>query len=230
MKILGSDFDNTIYFLEDSIKTNKNVSSIRKYVSKGNIFIIITGRTYSEIKPDLNKIDIPYTYLICGDGALIFDSTDYCLSSTKIPKEKVEQVVSYMKEKGYEPYLEDGYNITTNSDDCIKVTSLYATNKEDGIKLSKEITEKFNLYTYASRKHINVNNPINNKKEAIQRLMEIANFNKEDIYVIGDDINDYEMLEYFKGAIINKHNPILDELNLPKFETISDYIEEILSK
>ena len=86
------------------------------------------------------------------------------------------------------------------------------------------------MYAYASRKHINVNNPINNKKEAIQRLMEIANLNKEDIYVIGDDINDYEMLEYFKGAIINKHNPILDELNLPKFETISDYIEEILSK
>ena len=105
MKILGSDFDNTIYFLEDSLKTNKNVSSIRKYVSEGNIFIIITGRTYSEIKPDLNKIDIPYTYLICGDGALIFDSTDYCLSSTKIPKETVEQVFSFMKEKGYEPYL-----------------------------------------------------------------------------------------------------------------------------
>lgn len=229
MKILGSDFDNTIYFLEDSLKTNKNVSSIRKYVSEGNIFIIITGRTYSEIKPDLNKIDIPYTYLICGDGALIFDSTDYCLSSTKIPKETVEQVFSFMKEKGYEPYLEDGYNITNNPDDCIKITSLYATNKEDGIKLSKEISEKFNLYAYASRKHINVNNPINNKNEAIQRLMEIADLNKDDIYVIGDDINDYEMLEYFKGAIITKHNPILDELNLPNFETISDYIESELS-
>ena len=59
--------------------------------------------------------------------------------------------------------------------------------------------------------------------------MEIANLNKDDIYVIGDDINDYEMLEYFKGAIINRHNPILDNLNLSSYETISDYIEEILS-
>ena len=229
MKILGSDFDNTIYFLEDSEKTNKNVESIKKYVSKGNIFTIITGRTYSEIKSDLNKIDIPYTYLICGDGALIFDSTDYCLSSTKISKELVEQVTLYMQERGYKPYLEDGYNITTNPDDCIKVTSLYATNKEDGIKLSNEINKKFNLYAYASRNHVNVNNPINNKKEAILRLIEIANFNKNDIHVIGDDINDYEMLEYFNGVIINKHNPILDNLNLPSYETISDYIEEILS-
>ena len=229
MKILGSDFDNTIYFLEDSEKTNKNVESIKNYVSKGNIFIIITGRTYSEIKSDLNKIDIPYTYLICGDGALIFDSTDYCLSSTKISKELVEQVTLYMQERGYKPYLEDGYNITTNPDDCIKVTSLYATNKEDGIKLSNEINKKFNLYAYASRNHVNVNNPINNKKEAILRLIEIANLNKNDIHVIGDDINDYEMLEYFNGVIINKHNPILDNLNLPSYETISDYIEEILS-
>ncbi len=230
MKILCSDFDNTIYFLEDSTKTNKNVDSIKKYVSKGNIFIIITGRTYSEIKQDLIKIDIPYTYLICGDGALTFDSTDYCLKSIKIPKETVEQVISYMKERGYEPYLEDGYNITTNPDDCIKVSSLYATNKDDGIIISKEITKKFGLYAYASRQHVNINNPHNNKKDAILRLIELEKLNKDDVYVIGDDVNDYEMLEYFSGAVINTHNPMLDKLNLPKFESISDYIEKILSE
>ena len=44
MKILASDFDNTIYYLEDKEKNKKNVSAIKKFINQGNIFCIITGR------------------------------------------------------------------------------------------------------------------------------------------------------------------------------------------
>ena len=37
MKILASDFDETIYFPEDKDKTNKNIESIRKFINNGNI-------------------------------------------------------------------------------------------------------------------------------------------------------------------------------------------------
>ena len=181
-----------------------------------------------EIKPDLDKLDLPYTYMVCGDGALIFDSTDYCLKTVRLDRKIVERTMEILKNNGYNPYMEDGYNITTNPDDCIKVSSEYATTKEDGERLAEEIAKELNVYTYASRKHVNVNNPLNDKKQAIIRLAEVANLNIDEFHVIGDDVNDYEMLEAFDAATVERHNPMLDKLNLPVYGTLADYIEYLM--
>ena len=50
------------------------------------------------------------------------------------------------------------------------------------------------------------------------------------LHVVGDDLNDYEMLKAFDGAIMKEHNPLLDDLKKEEYETISDYIEEILKR
>lgn len=229
MKILCSDFDNTLYFKDDILKTSKNIEYVRKFIAQGNIFCIITGRSYMEIKPDLTRLNIPYTYLVCADGAMILDSTDYCLLKINLEKEIVEKAFNILKENEYDPYLEDGYNITTNPNDCIKVASLYATTKEDGIRVAELIAKELDVYTYASRRHINVNNSLNDKKQALLRLAEVAKLNPKDFYVIGDDVNDYEMLESFNAAIVERHNPLLDKFNLPAYKTLADYIEYIMN-
>ena len=229
MKILASDFDNTLFFSKDSEKTQKNIEAIKNFMSQGNIFCLITGRTYMEIKPELNRIELPYTYLICGDGAMTLDSTDYCLQTVGLEKQLVEKVVNYLKKEGYAPYLEDGYNITDNFNDCIKVVAEY-TDKEQANKVVKIINETMNVYAYASRKHINVNNKNNDKKQALQRLAELENLSLKDFYVIGDDINDLEMLTAYNGAIITIHNPDLDKLNLPQYDTLYDYVNYLLNE
>ena len=50
MKILASDFDNTLYFPEDETQTRNNVKSIKEFIKQGNIFCIITGRNYTDLK------------------------------------------------------------------------------------------------------------------------------------------------------------------------------------
>lgn len=229
MKVLASDFDNTIYFSNDSKLTETNIKAVEKFMREGNIFCIVTGRTYMTIKEKLSELKLPYTYLICGDGAMIFDSTDYCINRINIEKSIVEKSVEYLKEQGYDSYLEDGYNITENLNDCIKVVAKY-TDKEHAIEVVKSINENINVYAYASRSHININNKICNKKDALERLSEIEKIPRENIYVIGDDINDYEMLEGFKGAMISKHNPILDGINIQKYDSLHEYIENLLEK
>ena len=114
MIILASDFDNTIYYLEDPVKNQKNIEAIRKFVSAGNTFCIITGRNYTSLKNALNENNIPYTYLICEDGAKIFNSVDYCLDTILLDKKDIEQIVSIIEEHNWEYYLDDGYNKTTN--------------------------------------------------------------------------------------------------------------------
>lgn len=228
MKILFSDFDNTLYFANDLETTTKNVQSIRRFISEGNIFCIITGRTYMDLKPDLMKIDVPYTYLLCGDGAMLLDSTDYCLEKHNMDPKVIEETCKILKENGYDPKLLDGYNETTNLLDCIKVCALYVTTKEDGIKLSKELEKSLPVYAYASGKRINVTNKYDNKMQSIINMAELLKLNPKDFYIIGDDINDYKMLEVFNGAVIKVHNPLLDDLNLPTYKTLADYIEFIM--
>lgn len=230
MKILASDFDNTIFLQNDKETTQKNIIAIKNFMKEGNIFCLITGRTYMDIKAELINLDLPYTYMICGDGALIFDNMDYCLKRIKIEKHIVERTVEILKENGYTPYLEDGYNITTNTDDCIKITATYIKDKSDGERVAELINDELPVYAYASRFHINVNNLLSNKRQAIYHLAELANLNSKDFYVIGDSINDYEMLDEFRGAIIKKHNIILDKLQLPEYNSLSDYIEELCKK
>ena len=161
MKVLFSDFDNTIFFLNDENTTKKNVESIKDFINQGNMFCLITGRTYTDIKNELIKLDLPYTYLICGDGALIFDNLDYCLQRTTLDRGVAERVV-------------------------------------------ERINDELMVYAYASRVHINVNNPINNKRDAIKNIIKLTNIPTKDIYVIGDSINDYEMLEAYNSAVVKK--------------------------
>ena len=121
MNILASDFDNTIYFLDDEEKNKKNVEAIREFVAYGNIFCIVTGRNYSDLKILLQENNIAYSYLICDDGAKIFNNVDYCLSTTYLEKEEIEKIKKILDQEQADYYLDDGYNKTENVNDCVKI-------------------------------------------------------------------------------------------------------------
>ena len=54
MRIIASDFDETL-FIKDENQFSKNIKAIDNFINKGNIFVIITGRIYPDIKQLLNK-------------------------------------------------------------------------------------------------------------------------------------------------------------------------------
>lgn len=229
MQILGSDFDNTIFFPNDESLTQKNINAIKKYLEVGNVFFIITGRTYMEIEKDIKKLNIPYTYMICGDGAMIFNKSEECIEKIGLDKETVKNVIDILEKEGYEPYLEDGFAKINSYENCIKISAVYKE-KEDAIRVSKKLNELLNVYTYASSAHINVNNSVNQKKQGVDRLINLANLPINNLHLIGDDINDYEMLKHYNGVVISKHNPKLDELHLQEYKTLYEYIEFLLNE
>ena len=47
------------------------------------------------------------------------------------------------------------------------------------------------------------------------------------MYVIGDSVNDLEMLTTFQGAIMKNHSVELDKLNKKTYDTLYEYIEEL---
>ena len=226
MKILASDFDNTIYFPDNDELTKENIESIKKFITKGNIFCIITGRNYTDLKVYLNKYNIPYSYLICEDGGKIFNNMDYCIDTTYLDEDDVNRVKKILNEIDCDYYLDDGYNKTEYLKDVVKIV-VNCKNEQEKEKIVELVKSKINVHIYASRTHVNIINKTVNKKYALNKLIELEDL-KEKIYVIGDNDNDYEMLESFNGGVIKKHHQVLDKLKKKEYTTLGDYIEELM--
>ena len=224
MKILASDFDLTLYVDEVDV-VSKNVDAIRHFMRCGNLFCIVTGRNYSSIKVLLEKYQIPYHYLMCQDGAKIFDYNDYCFSTVYLAREKINKVLEVIKKYPFSYYLDDGYNQTENMDDCVKVVveiTDHALVEEMLLEL-KDI----DVYSYISREHVNIIDSSVNKKLALEKVLVHADCSRDDLYVIGDSINDLEMIDSFHGAVMESHSSELDSLTLKKYATLYQYIEEL---
>ena len=229
MQIIASDFDNTIYYANDEERNRRNLEAIKQFVAEGNIFIIITGRNYTRLKKTLNEYDVPYTYLVCEDGAKIFNSTDYCIDSTFLDEEEIIQVKKVLEDLEVDYYLDDGYNETEYHPDCVKIV-VRTSSQEEKDKILEAIYNKINVHIYASKNHVNIIHKTVNKEYALKRLFDKENLDYSKLHVVGDDLNDYEMLKAFDGAIMKEHNPLLDELGKTEYENLSDYIYEILER
>lgn len=227
MKILASDFDNTIYYLNDSEKNKKNIEAIKKFVAYGHSFCIVTGRNYTDLKLLLNENNIPYTYLICADGAQIFNNIDYCIDTTHLTKDEIASVKKILDSLKCDYYLDDGYNKTEYLDDCVKIV-VNCTDEKEKEYIVNTVKNSINIHIYASRFHVNIINKSVNKMNAIKRLFNLEGLDYDDLYVIGDNDNDYEMLKEFRGAVIKEHHKVLDSLKKKEYETLSDYIEELM--
>ena len=225
MKILASDFDETIFFLDNEEKNKKNIEAIKKFISKGNIFCIITGRNYSDLKYYLTKYDIPYSYLICEDGAKIFNNVDYCLETVLLNPNDIKKIIPVLEENKSDFYLDDGYNKTNNYNDCVKVV----INSKDEIEKKRIVDllkNKGSYHIYASRTHVNIiNNTVN---KALKKLFNIENLDYTLLHVIGDNENDYEMLKNFHGVVMKKHHQRLDELKKEEVSSLEEYIYKIM--
>ena len=225
MKIIASDFDDTIYLENDLEKTKKNIESIKKFISHGNIFCIITGRNYTDLKPLLNKLDIPYSYLICEDGAKIFNNMDYCIHTILLEEELINKMIPVLEEKKLDYYLDDGYNKTEYRKDCVKIV-INCKDEKEKKEIVSNLKERFLIHIYASRTHINIINKAVNKENALKILFNLEELNINDLKVIGDNDNDYEMLKAFDGAVMTKHHEILDALKKKEYDTLSDFIKD----
>ena len=230
MKILGSDFDNTIFFLDDQEQTKRNIDAIRNFIEKGNIFCLITGRSFMDIKNVLIELDLPYNYLVCADGAMIFNKNLECIKLNTLDQEVAIKAIKILKDNGYEPYIENGYTISDSVIDCIKISAEYCKDKEDAKRVSKILNDTLDVYAYASRVHVNVNNSKSNKRQAIIDLSNILNISPKEFNVIGDSVNDYEMIETYDGAVVKKYNKVLEKLSPKVYDSVATYIEELMKK
>ena len=208
MNLLVTDFDGTFY---DS-NYKKNIEFIENL---NNIdFVIATGRNFSFLKEDLK---IKCDYYICNDGGYILDKNLKLIYRNYINKNTVETIYSRILELNYKDYFFDNVNECSNKiiDNINKISIRIENDKTDGDILYL-LDGLDDVYAYISTNWINILSIESKKSNGIDF---ITNINKyKNIYVVGNDINDYDMIKKYNGYFIGS-------TNIDNFNTINNFLE-----
>ena len=95
MKLIASDFDGTI-FIDEKIKT-EDIEAIRDFQAKGNLFGIVTGRSYHSLLV-LIEGRIGPDFVIANNGSHIFVKNGKKMSEIlkySLDKDKLRDVIDY---------------------------------------------------------------------------------------------------------------------------------------
>lgn len=94
MKILASDFDNTLLFhdQEKSYYRLEDVQAIKKFQAQGNLFGVCTGRSYNGVI-NWNSEGIEYDFYILCSGAKILDKQGNVIFQKFINKSLVSEIL-----------------------------------------------------------------------------------------------------------------------------------------
>lgn len=195
MKLLASDYDCTLNTFECDLRFN--IIFIKKFIQKGNIFVLNTGRSYESIKSEINKFHIPYNYLACNDGNLLLDHNNNLISCTNI-ENKLDDLLEFKEKfskmeirpfKFNENVLEYEITNVNINETFLNELQKFCTHHGLCYKTFRVLNRKF-LY-------IGISNI--SKSSAIREISRMENIQEKDIYTIGDHLNDIEMIRDFNG-------------------------------
>lgn len=228
MLLVASDFDGTLYVNDINI-ISKNIEYINKLRENNNLFAIITGRGLSIIEL-LKKYNISYDFLICENGAIIYDNKDNILYSCYLEQDDIDGTIEIIKKYNLKFIIDTGDKyITDLNQKFSNVASIFLDRKtiNDVNEMLKIVKENTNTYSYISPNWINIVNMNVNKKKTLEKLETILE-NKYKICPIGDAINDVEMISFFDGGVMKNHEKELDNLPNKNYDTLADYIKELI--
>lgn len=236
MKLFITDYDGTLLIDPINLKINKRY--INKLHKEGYIIVISTGRSFESIKKQVTKNKIYYDYLTCCDGAITYDKNDnliyYSKISTSIIKELLKFNEKYPCNFIQYTYL-DRYDNYYNKDEILCGMNLvYELNldskiKNEFIELNKlHKNYNFIIYGYDNVNYLCCKNKNVDKAYGVNYLINLLQ--ADEVYVIGDSDNDYEMIELFNGCSIINEESKCNLVSKKIYHQCYEYMDDILNK
>lgn len=231
MKLLVSDFDDTIYFLNEKRKYLKNIEKIKEFVGAGNMFVIATGRSLETLKREIDSYDLPYSYLVCNDGAIIYDKNERIIFQNNLDEEITNELEDYLKSNPIfsQVAINNNYGTSLTFEDTINGIVATHNNYEEAVKVKEELLNKYdNIIIYTMYNVLCIRNKNVNKGKAINYLTNNhikIDFNN--IYITGDHVNDVSMFKIFNGYAVENAVPELLDVSKGVVKSVADLIDKI---
>ncbi len=230
--LICSDIDGTL--IDDNFKIPEvNMEAIRYFQKEGGLFTLSTGRTPQGARIYTDVV-LPNAPMVCQNGAAIYDTnTNKYLWTSPLedyPYDIVEYVFEKFPKSGVEVLCESGvYYVKENSattkhmtdeefevirmdykdvkDHWLKI--IFAEEKEGADEIQKDLmvssfADKYQLVrSYIT--YYEVLEKKTNKGNAVKKLRELLDIEKDKIIVIGDNDNDGEMLLAAENSYVVKN-------------------------
>ena len=235
-KILVSDYDNTFYIDDEDIM--HNINKVDEFRNKNNLFIIATGRSYYDFNRKLEKYPMKYDYLIINQGATILNSNGLVIENNAIEnniKQKLIQELNLCDQETMFACSRLESRVSIKNNDITKIHKKYET-LEEAKKVNEYLNEKYQEYIVSylivSKNGISIEiiSSKTNKAKAIQKVANIEEVGKKNIFTIGDSYNDIEMIKNFNGYCVNNAKEEIKRISQKQYKSVSKLIEELLGK
>lgn len=217
-KLIVSDFDGTL--VDRSITITPKVSAaIKKWQQAGNIFTIATGRQYLMIKKECDRVGLINPVVVRGGAEIVDPKTGEVIYSSLIKKESAERLINMLREKGFKLSIEidDIYYTDFYYDerfkDFIRIDAVENFQFMDipkiiascptGSPLFEQMHEIIKEFPELHMAQVKLYDGIGwditaanaTKHIGVLELMKILGVRREETVGVGDDYNDFPLLE-----------------------------------
>lgn len=227
MKLLASDFDNTLWFFDHMKK--EDVKAIHQFQKQGHLFGLCTGRAKKGIIEPSLPYHIQYDFYILLSGALILNKDLEVIFEKKIPYYIVKEVAAFLNDIDisivYNHQMYKLYPSGRKDMRCIDIQSLDELNTEyidafsfhyekekikEAAKATQAINEKFGdkITAFQNNEHIDIAAKGCSKGAGIRIIQDYFHLPPENIYGIGDSWNDLPMLNQVTHSFTFTYAPL----------------------
>lgn len=229
MKVLVSDIDGGIKFNEDI----ELVNTIQKFTQQGNLFIVATDKPINYVAEELALSDVEASYYICNDGAVIFDRYFNVIYRKDIKQEVVRPIVNMLKEDDniLEVFIDTSHGFVQNTDSYANGIVARPYDKVKAEILLNSIVLKFpSIHGHINDNWLNIIDNDVNKNEALKYLKEYYHLDKSDIYILGRENNDLEMMQENTGYVLQNTSEDIRKYSHGEVENLKALIDLLLKE
>ena len=260
--IVATDYDGTLcQSYPDGYKINdKTLEAIKRFRQKGNLFGVVTGRSYVWAYPVFkNQNTFEFDYIISDNGAQCFDKDGNVVFSNKIKayrgfaKDYVKTVLNFgndIEEAGI-CFERDRFNFEKENpegdgvyyckhsvldelyekDEFVMVNAV-CKNDEAAAMLKEEIVSKFGEYLDPAQngRCLDITAKGINKSSGISQYATAMGVLYDNIYTAGDNYNDLSMVKAFHGCAVKDAVEALKAEAEVILDDVGSLIEIILQK
>jgi HAD-superfamily hydrolase, subfamily IIB len=251
MRIAVSDYDGTIASRSGLI--GDVVPAIEKWRGNGDIFGIATGRDLPMTLAETDKWGIPFDFLICVNGAAIYDHEKKLLKARLLTNSLVPRLLTHpaamasmhyqlsglgplkllLRENSWFPRIGVPYTEVT-MDQALALTDLgqvsfaYDT-AEECEKWTNRLAADLGseIAIHPNKITIDINAPGVDKATGIEELLVLKDWGRAKVFVIGDGGNDVEMIERFSGFTVPNADPGAERLATRVFVDVPEMLASV---
>lgn len=226
-KLLISDYDGTFNKTSKLVKMSENIDSVKDFMSNGNIFALASARSFISLKGQIQRYNIPYNYLICNNGGIVYDENDNVIFLHPTLNSVILKTIKYIsKRKIFKSIIFKDYygNVTTDLD---KVYDIICVIDSNNIERLEEIKDELNYLCSTPFFHILIFNESIDKTDGIDVIISKEGIHDDDTYTVGNDFFDVNMLTRYNGYRMHNSNPALYKPSIKKVPSVRKLVRSI---